>query len=166
MKISTETKHRKALRLAIFATLLTVVSTIAHAVPVGQVLRNDGPQTFTGLCCSSWGETVKVNEPATPVPVVVTWSADYDTNGGLGFLVQLSVNGGPCTFYGSASLYTTEGRGTQSRTFHWIVFPGEGLPGTQLHKGVNTFTLCGGAMFTADQLIFLDRNTLSARTSE
>lgn len=153
--------------LAILAGLWAAGATAAHAVPPAEVVRNLANQTFTGLCCVSWGETVKVVEPAAVVPVVVTWSADYAA--GRGFFVKLSVNGAPCQAYGPSSLYHTSDNGTlreQSRTFHWIIFPGEGLPSTQLHKGANTITLCGGGQFTPDQTATIGLNTLSARISQ
>lgn len=168
MKMFSKATQAKVLWLAIMAGLLAAAAPAAHAVPPAEIVRNLGNQTFSGLCCVSWGETVKVVEPAAVVPVVVTWSADYATS--RGFFVKLSVNGAPCQAYGPSSLYhASDDRGRlkeQSRTFHWIIFPGEGLPGTQLHKGANTITLCGGGQFTADQTITIGLNTLSARISE
>lgn len=167
MKMFLKAMQAKVLWLAIMAVLLAAGATGAHAVPPAEISRNLGSQTFTGLCCFSWGETIKIVEPGPPVPVVVSWSADYAAN--RGFFVKLSVNGAPCQAYGPASLPNTNNNGhltEQSRTFHWIVFPGEGLPGTQLRKGANTITLCGGGQFTNDQSVTLSRNTLSARISE
>jgi hypothetical protein len=101
------------------------------------------------------------------VPVVVTWSVDYQ---GGGETVGLSVNSGPCIEYGPAQLYVTStGGGTglvQSRTFNWIVFPTDAFGSHVLHRGTNTFTLCGGGKFFADQSIIILNNTLTARISQ
>jgi len=151
--------------LILLACIVMGAAPAAYAVPPGQVLRSNTPQTFTGICCFSWFETVRVNEPAVPVPVIVRWSTDYNAGGAE--VVGLSVNGGACLSYGARSLYVTQLREdphVQTKTFEWVVFPQDG--GNPLHKGVNTFTLCGGGQFFADQSITIMNNTLSARTSD
>ena len=95
-----------------FSTLtqpgVVFVMTLAHVLimaPVqsfatanAQVARNLFITTYAAECCVVIGPTVKINEPATPVPVIVTWSADYivffDT-----VQFALSLNNGPCLFY-------------------------------------------------------------------
>jgi hypothetical protein len=145
--------------------LLVGATTSAFGVPANQTLRVVTPQTFRGICCFSWFESVSVSEPATPVPVAITWSVDYTDS--VGEFVGLSVNGGACQFYGSSSLYASEtNRGAMTRTFNWIVFPTDGPASIALHKGTNTFTLCGGGMFFAEQSVTLLNNTLSARTAQ
>lgn len=97
----------------------------------------------------------------------VTWSVDYNIGG---TFVGLSVNSGPCQFYGSRAMYaTTTGGGpglVQSRTFNWVVFPSDGPATNALHRGTNTFTLCGGGMVSAGQSVNLFNNTLSVRISQ
>ena len=164
MKVVSKSASFKMLCLALFAC---VAGAAMAVIPGGEVLRITTPQTFTGACCFSWFETVRVTEPATPAPVVVTWSVDYNIGGEF---VGLSVNSGPCQFYGPRSMYSTfsvEPPGpVQSRTFNWIVLPSDGPPANALHKGTNTFTLCGGGMTSAAHQINLFNNTLSVRISQ
>jgi len=127
-------------RMAIICLIVGATSTV-FAVPPGQVFRLTTPVQFFGPCCISLNEFVQVTEPAKPVPVVVTWSADYFTvrqNGGGNVLAGLMVNGGPCQLYGSGQLSDTDFE--VQRAFQWIVFPSDGLV-----PGLNTFALCGGA---------------------
>jgi hypothetical protein len=166
VKIMSKPVKRSALWVGI---CICLISGAAMAViPSGEVFRSTTPQTFTGGCCFSWFETVKVSEPATPVPVVVTWSVDYQ--GSSGEEVGLSVNSGPCISYGASSLYfsfDSEPPGAvQSRTFNWIVTPTDAFGSPVLHRGTNTFTLCGGGRFTAQQSIIILNNTLTARISQ
>ena len=124
------------------ALVLTMAPLSSFATTPGQVARNLFITTTTAECCVVLGPTVKITEPATPTPVIVTWSADYIVFDTVQF--ALSVNGGPCLFYGSsvANLFAS---GTASSfisgTFQWVVLPADGLK-----KGVNTFTVCGGGV--------------------
>src|ERR1700722_4672135 len=76
----------------------------AFAVPVAQVFRyTNSPVTFTGVCCSFWGESVSITEPKAVAPVLVTFNADYQASaeGNAG----ISLNGGSCNiFFGSNRL--------------------------------------------------------------
>jgi hypothetical protein len=126
--------------LAIICLIMGATSTL-FAVPPDQVFRLTAPVQFPGPCCFSFDESVQVTEPAKPMPVVLIWSADYDTfrhDGGGSFLAGLMVNGGPCQLYGSGQLSDTNAE--VQRAFQWIVFPSDGLV-----PGLNTFALCGGA---------------------
>ena len=164
MKNLSKSTKLRLLCLAVFVCMVAGATTAAYAIPPNQVVRVVTPQTFTGMCCFSWFETVSVTEPSAPVPVVVTWSVDFRE--ATGQFVGLSVNGGSCQFYGNAALYFNSGRGTQTRNFNWIVFPSDGPPSIALHKGINTFTLCGGGIFFNTQSVTLLNNTLSARTAQ
>ena len=111
-------------------------ATSALAVPPNEVLQFSNFLGFTGSCCSSFGVSVQVTEPAKPAPVVVTWSSDYEASDYV--VVGMTVNGGPCIAYGPGAVSPDR----VSRTFQWVIFPGDGLiPGT------NIFTLCGGGAF-------------------
>lgn len=164
MKIMSKSMKRNALWVGIFICLISGAA--MAAIPSSEVFRSTTPQTFTGACCFSWFETVKVSEPATPVPVVVTWSVDYQG----GESVGLSVNSGPCIAYGPAQLYITSSDGgigqVQSRTLNWIVTPTDAFGSPVLHRGTNTFTLCGGGKFFAGQSVIILNNTLTARISQ
>ena len=143
------------------ACLTTLLMPTASAVTPKELLRIEQNQAFQGACCFSWLETVQVTEPATVVPVIVTWSTDYQATGP--FLAGLSVNGHPCKFFGSGSIQPF-GRGDgggpfESRFFQWFVLPGEGL-----HQGNNTFTLCGGGTLSPSAVILLGFNTITVRT--
>lgn len=156
-------KISNILRQRVLAMVLLVmgVATTAFAVPLGQVLRSTTYLTFSGPCCFSFDESVAITEPATPVPVVVTWSA---TTGGTfeDNFAGLMVNGGPCQFYGSGSI-PESGGGFASRTFQWIVSPSDGL-----QPGTNTFTLCGGGggILADSAIINLFANSLDVRLSK
>lgn len=151
--------------LAFFAVLIGMIaagSIPSLAVPPGQVYRNYNTQEFTGVCCSSWGDTVTVTEPLALQPVVVTWTAEYFTVWD-DFYVGLSVNGGPCLAFGSRLIPRTLPGVLvrESGTFQWVVFPSDGLV-----KGKNTFTVCGGAVSFAPAGIELGIRTLSVRFSK
>jgi hypothetical protein len=139
--------------------LIAGAVTTAFGVDPGQVLKATNFLSFSGPCCFSFNETVTVIEPATPVPVVVSWSATTGDSFEDHF-VGLMVNGGPCRFYGSGSIPVDAVRYTH--TFEWIVFPSDGL-----NAGANTFTLCGGGGgIYADQAVFnIFVNTLAVRLS-
>jgi hypothetical protein len=132
----------------------------SFATNKGQVARNLFITTYTAQCCVTIGPTVKINFPTTTAPVIVTWSADYivfDT-----VLFGLSVNGGPCLFYGSG-VANVGASGTQSSfvsgTFQWIVIPADGLK-----QGINTFSVCGGGVNKATTFS-TGSNTLTVQAS-
>lgn len=123
------------LRSLCAAALVIAAAAGALAVPPNQISRNIGLVSFEGPCCSSFGQTVTATEPSTPVPVVVTWNAEYVF--GQNEISGLMVNGGPCRFYGSGSMgFETIAK---ARSYQWIVYPSDGL-----QPGTNSFTLCGG----------------------
>jgi hypothetical protein len=133
---------RNTVPLAIIACLLVAGSLSAFAVPSGQVARSSTEQTITAQCCVLFGYTVRLTEPATVTPVIVTWSSDFIIRGTTIF--GLSLNGGPCKLYGPAvgeNLVQAAGTISQfiSGTYQWVVLPSDGL----VH-GVNTFSVCGG----------------------
>ena len=166
MNILAKSAQRKMLCLAILACLVVVATTPGFAVPVTQVFRNTlNTPRFSGRCCFSFEESVQIKEPATPVPVVVTWSTDLLLHTQEYFVVGLSINNGPCQFLGSASMEEVdaidEGRIDDSRTFQWSVLPSDGL-----RRGTNTFTLCGGAPFSDTVHIFVGNQTLTVRMSQ
>jgi hypothetical protein len=90
--------------LAITCVILAI-QTPAFAVSPPELLRVEQNNSFQGACCFSWQEKVSVNEPATVVPVVVTWSTDYQSDGF--FFTGLSLKGGVCQFYGALVLVPT-----------------------------------------------------------
>lgn len=153
-------RHLTLLFLTI-AGLTMAMQTPAFAVSKNEILRVETNQSFQGACCFSWLEKVSVTEPATPVPVIVTWSGDYQTTGY--FYVGVSLNGGVCQFYGSLLLSPTPSFDNffDSRTMQEVILPGDGLV-----PGKNTFTLCGGEIFSASDIITLGYNTLSVRISK
>jgi hypothetical protein len=161
MKAFSKVTNHNLFFAAILACLIAAGSVSALAVPANQVLRVQFNQTFQGKCCFLWGETVRVTEPSVIAPVVVTWSTDYRSNAP--FLSGLSVNGGPCMFFGSGSIPASSASdGTfGSRTFQWLIFPNDGLL-----RGTNTFTLCGGGVFANTDSITLGFNTLAVRLSK
>jgi len=141
----------------------TLVIPTASAVSSKELLRVQQNQAFQGFCCFSWLESVRVTEPSTVAPVIVTWSTDYQATDT--FIAGLSVNGGTCTLFGPAWVQPfrqADGSGSfDSRYFQWVILPSDGLV-----KGKNTFTLCGGAFFSPTGVILLGANTLSVRTMQ
>jgi hypothetical protein len=142
------------------ALVLMMAPVSSYATVSGQVARNLFITTTTAECCVVLGPTVKVNEPATVVPVIVTWSADYIVFDTVQF--ALSLNSGPCLFYGPsvANLFAS---GTASSfisgTFQWVILPSDGLK-----KGANTFTVCGGGVGKA-VTFSVGSNTLTVQGS-
>ena len=143
--------------------LVVMVTPAVFAVSNQELLRVEQNQSFQGACCFTWLEQVRVTEPAAIVPVIVTWSTDYQSTGP--FLAGLSVNGRPCQFFGSGSIArfgVGDGTGDfESRYLQWTILPDEGLI-----RGRNTFTLCGGATLSPIDIITLGFNTLTVRLSK
>jgi hypothetical protein len=138
---------------AILAAFTLASAGRASAINPKQVIHDTSSRTFNGICCFSWRDTVQVTEPTVVVPVVVTWSMVYQSQAA--FFVGLSVNGGPCTFYGSGELpaYVPY----RSTTFSWVI------PRYDLNKGVNTFTVCGGSQVATAYGVSIYDSTLSVR---
>lgn len=157
----TKTSKRARQRITCLAIVCLVmgIATTAFAVPPNQVLRSTDPLQFPGACCFSFDETVSVTEPATPKPVVVTWSAELTPSRDFAF-AGLMLNGGACQFYGSGFIRNNDSF-FQSRTFQWIIFPSDGL-----RAGTNTFTLCGGGGSSNQGTLFVNSNTLAVRLSK
>jgi len=155
--------HRRVTYVAIICLgLMAGAVPSAQAVPLSQVHRDFGSQTFTGKCCFSWNETVSVHEPANVVPVVVTWSTDFTLNSANYIFTGLMVNGGPCQSLGGGSfqqpLQFVSTVNFDVRTFQFIVLPSQGLL-----PGINTFTVCGGGIFSDTETIKIESNVLEVR---
>ena len=152
MKTESKTVNQRVVLIAI-ACVLMGMAALAFAVPPNEVVRVETNQTFTGVCCFTWGETVTLTEPRALVPVVVIWSTDYQTSGN--FVAGISVNGHPCmSMHPLDQLFNTDGT-FDDRSLQWVIFPADGLI-----KGNNTFTLCGGGFAGSITLGF---NTLAVR---
>lgn len=153
---------KKVVFAAILACLIVAGSGSAFAA-THRVLRNLNNQTFTGLCCTSYNETVSLTEPATVEPVVVTFSSDYQVNvSGDQYHVGLSVNGGACkTFEGYGPQVIADSDAPEgiysSATIQWVILPTDGV----LAAGTNTFELCGGGLNNSGDSITIGQNTLS-----
>jgi hypothetical protein len=150
---------KNAIYLAIICAALACVPS-AHAVPANQLFQTFDEQVPTGLCCFSWNETVSVVEPSAVVPVVVTWSTDYILKSLVFIQTGLMVNDGPCQAFGPGRFEQPLSAENQfdTRMVQFIVEPARGL-----HVGTNTFTLCGGGLFSATDSIGLGANTLEVR---
>jgi hypothetical protein len=150
-------KNKQGVRL-LFALIFMIVIACAVAMASDKgILRSNVDGTYTGPCCSRWDESVTVNEPNTPVPVVVTWSTDYQSNAP--FIVGLSLNGGPCTLFGSASMTAQNSNdGLAPASYQWVILPGD----YGLRSGKNVITLCGGGLRGDTDAITIMGNTLIA----
>jgi hypothetical protein len=160
MKLLLEITKRSLVCLATLACMVAGGSGAALATVKGPVLRDiTSGSTHTGTCCSIWNQSVRVIEPDKLVPIVITWSTDYRSNAP--FYSGLSVNGGPCTFYGSAYIPASapEDETFASKTIQWVLMPGD----YKLVKGANVIKLCGGGVFSDTDSITLGFNTLAAR---
>jgi len=161
MRAFSKVSRKSAVIAAAIGCLMLAGSVSAFAVPVKQVARVLNIQEFTAQCCVPVGPTVQVNEPSPTVPVIVTWSTDYvvaDTT-----LFELSLNGGPCAFYGSG-IANIAATGTQSQfvsgTFQWAILPTDGL-----RQGLNSFTVCAGGVNKSVKMDF-GSNVLAVRISK
>jgi len=159
VKAFSSMSKRNLVCVAALVCMIAAGSISALAVPKAQVLREVAGGPHTGRCCSVWDESIRVNEPETVVPIVVTWSTQYQSNAP--FLAGLSLNGGPCTFFGPPSVpsYASSDDTYASMTFQWVIMPGD----YGLVKGPNSVRLCGGGVFADTDSITLGFNTLAAR---
>jgi hypothetical protein len=136
--------NKRTLSLAAAACLMLTGPISALAASKSSVLRVTYPGvTETGKCCFNWDQSLRVIEPERLVPIVVTWSTDYQSNAP--FYSGLSVNGGPCAFYGPGNISTfvpADGLGYTTRTVQWLIMPGD----YKLVRGANEITLCGGGV--------------------
>jgi len=171
MKTHFKQTKQNVLYLAAIACLMLAGSLSAFAIPAAQVATTTAVQTITASCslgapspfpgnCPLFNPFVSVTEPATPTPVIVTWSADYNTSGTS--VLGLSVNGGTCLAYGPFTLQEPQLAGANSitvaTTHQWVVFPSDGLV-----TGKNLFFLCGGG-YEAVQTINIGFSTLTVQT--
>jgi hypothetical protein len=148
---------RTVMSVALLSCLMLAASISAFAVPPNQVARLLTNPTITAKCCFPIGPTVQVIEPAAIAPVIVTWSVDYEVSAEFAF--NLSVNGGPCLFYGPGDapfVNLKGGTGLSNSSYQWFVLPGDGV----LVKGKNTFTACAGGI-GGPATIFFSNRTLS-----
>lgn len=138
-------------------------ATSAFAVSQKQLLTVTINQSFTGLCCFSWGETVSANEATKLTPVTVSFATDFLQNTLDNFNVGIMVNGGPCRLdLGPNELgnFAVDGRGFMVGSFDWVVLPEDGL-----FPGLNSFTLCGGGPKSTSKITLGD-NTFAVRTTK
>jgi hypothetical protein len=153
--------NKSARLLAAVASLMVVSSISALAAPKPAVLRVDYPgTTLTGKCCFNWDLSLRVIEPERLLPIVVTWSADYQSDAL--FYSGLSVNGGPCAFYGPGVIPTfvpDDLASYATRTVQWLIMPGD----YKVVKGVNEITLCGGGVYSDTGTLTLGFTTLTAQ---
>ena len=155
--------------------LVVVLAALVASVIVGTgpasaatlpVLRSLNTQTFSGLCCVSFGETVGISEPSTLKPVVITWDVGYAPGLNDESLAGLSVNGGACqtAVFGADvmpayDLANDPGAFVRHITFQWVILPSDGV----LKTGANTFELCGGGATSSSDSVTIYDNTLSAQ---
>lgn len=173
MKTLFDQTKQNALYLMTVVCIMFAASLSALAIPPAQVARTAAVQTITAACslgfpfppapgnCPSFNPFVSVTEPATVTPVIVTWSADYNTTGTS--VVALSLNGGPCLGYGPFTLQEPQLVGghnsiTVSTTHQWVVLPSDGLV-----TGKNTFTVCVGG-YEESQTINIGYSTLTVQS--
>jgi hypothetical protein len=171
MKTSFEQTKRNALRLVATTCVILAGSLSAFAISSNQVATTTAVQTITAACalgapspfpgnCPTFNPFVEVNEPAELAPVIVTWSADYNTTGTS--VVGLSVNGGRCVAYGPFTLQEPQlvagsNSVTVATTHQWVVLPSVGWV-----KGQTLFFLCGGG-YESVQTINVGFSTLTVR---
>jgi hypothetical protein len=153
-------KRNLALSAAVVC-LIAATSVAAVAMPKTEVVRGDF-DSHTGRCCTQWDVSVSVSEPETLVPIVVTWSTDYQSNAP--FMTGLSLNGGYCTFLGPAFIPTFNPTDNTfaSTTLQWVIMPGD----YGLVRGKNVITVCDGGVFAETDNIVLGFNTLTARVGK
>jgi hypothetical protein len=151
----------RQMRMAKFGVVLGVwllaVALPSFGVKASQVSRDVG-HIEQGQCCFLWNNTVTVTEPATVAPVALSFNLTYYCDPGCStFSVGVSINSGPCAFYGSGVLAPSSDDRTTS--YQWVVLPSDGV----LKQGKNTFTVCGGSQGTATDAIYASDTTLAVR---
>jgi hypothetical protein len=165
MKTLFKQTKMNSLYVAAVACLLFTGSMSVFAISPAQVARTEAVQTIIAPClpddCVAFQPTVRLNEPATVTPVIVTWSADYNSNGTS--VIELSVNGKPCAAYGpfvlqEPQLIAGSSSITVSGTHQWVVLPSDGLV-----KGTNTFQVCAGG-YEKPQTINIGFSTLTVQS--
>lgn len=165
MKTPFKHSNQNAFCRTAIACLMFAGSITAYAIPAGQVGRTTAVQTIADSCvpdnCPGFLPVVGITEPATVTPVIVTWSADYNTTGTS--VVGLSLNSGPCLFYGPFTLQEPQLNGehnsiTVATTHQWVVVPSDGLV-----PGKNTFHLCAGG-YEIPQTINIGFSTLTVQS--
>jgi hypothetical protein len=114
--------------VAIFASVMIGEGSASAAAP--PVQRYSGTQTFNGLCCVLFNETVGITEPATLKSVLVIWDTGYSPGTNDESLAGLSVNGGACqtAVYGADvmpayDLSNDPGAFIRHITFQWVILP-------------------------------------------
>jgi hypothetical protein len=158
--ISGSKKHTLVL-VALFASLMLATSIAARAATNsgGNLRLIEQGATYTGLCCKVWTDSIEVMQPEKQVPMVVTWSTDYRSDGPM--LLGLRLNTGASRFYGPAHLPAAAPANEllyASATLQWVIMPGD----YTLGKGPNTVAVCGGGIEATDSIV-LGFYTLSVR---
>jgi hypothetical protein len=152
--------------VAALACVILASSMLSFAIPATQRFRyTSSPVTFNGGCCSSWNESVSITEPKAVASVLVTFSADYQSNGE--GQVGLSLNGGSCNLFFGANRLPEFNQGSDGTgpfghvSYQWVINPADGLK-----VGKNTMALCGGGSFGSNVTIVLGFNTLAVQISK
>jgi hypothetical protein len=159
MKTVSRISLRNAVLTALFTCLLVAGSVAAFAVPPNQVHLSKTPVQIQGQCCQDVaGESVQVSEPAETVPVIVTWSVQYTSNGPFDFGIR--VNGGGCGDFGPTFMPTSSATGLPV-TYQHVIFPNAGLL-----KGINTLQICVGSAQDNDNTLVLGERTLAVQFSK
>ena len=150
--------NKQGIKLVALVFMIAMACSSAMAAKKG-ILRSTADGTYTGPCCSRWDESVTVEEPRNLVPIIVTWSTDYQSNAP--FIVGLSLNGGPCVMYGAGSVTAQnpgDGMYLAPSSYQWVIRPGD----YGLRIGRNVITLCGGGVMGDTDTITIWGNTLVA----
>jgi len=151
--------NKQGIRL-LAVLIFTIAMACGSAMAANKgIRRSTADGTYTGPCCTRWDQSVTVYEPSTLAPVVVTWSTDYQSNAP--FIVGLSLNGGVCTLFGSASVTAQNQDGglhLAPASYQWVILPGD----YGLRSGINVITLCGGGELGDTDSITIWGNTLVA----
>jgi len=162
MKAFSFFNSRRVALLGVLIFMIAAASISALAQQRTQVLRDVAGGYHTGMCCSSWDQSVTIRETDTPAPIVVTWSAEYQANAP--FHVGLSLNGGFCTYFGPGSIpaFSSTDNTLTSMSFQWVIMPGD----YGLRQGKNVIQLCGGGIFADTDTVTIGFNTLTAQLAK
>ena len=152
--------NKQGIRLIAALIFMIAMACSSAMAANNRVLRSVADGTYTGPCCSRWDESVTVYEPSTAVPIVVTWSTDYQSNAP--FIVGLSLNGETCMLFGASAVTAQnpyDGMYLAPASYQWVILPGD----YGLRSGKNVITLCGGGVMGDTDKITIWANTLVAR---
>lgn len=70
-----------------------------------------------------------MHETAEASPVIVTWATDYHSLNSADIFVGISLNDGPCAFYGPREFPSLSLTAYENASYQWVIYTADGLVG-------------------------------------